>query len=215
MAVADGSDRPEVFERDGLAPAAVVRDRHHHERDPLGAVLGEGAFENVDVDVALEGHIGLEVGRLGARDVEGDPSLELHVGARGVEVRVVGDDVAGLDGLGEENALRRPPLVRRDDVALAGEIADHGLEAFEGSRPGVRLVADHHPCPLLGRHRPGAGVGEEVDQDLVGAEPEQVPSGLGEGSLSLLPRREPERLDGLDTEGLDDRAVRHALRHYP
>ena len=142
-----------------------------------------------------------EVARFGA--------LGLDVGARRVEVVVVRDDLAGLQHRVEQNPLGRASLVCRDDVAEAGEVLDDALEAVERPAPGIGLVALHQRAPLRGRHRAGAGVGQQVDEDVVGAQQEQVVARLLERAHALLTRREAERFDGLDAEGFDDGVEGH------
>ena len=89
-----------------------------------GAFGVDQRFERRDVHVALEIEARLRVGGLGDRQVHGARAGELDVRARGVEVRVRGDDVPGLAHDGEQDALRRAALVRRDHVAEPGEVVD-------------------------------------------------------------------------------------------
>jgi hypothetical protein len=119
-------------------------------------------------------------------------------------VGVVGHHVARAAHDGEQDALGRPALVRGDDVFEAGQLAHGRLEAVEALAAGVGLVAAHHGRPLFGGHGAGAGVGEQVDEDVGGVDQEEVEAGLLEEPLPLLGRGLAERLDGLDPERLDD-----------
>ena len=96
------------------------------------------------------------------------------------EVHVPRDVVARLDQRLADQVLGAAALVRRDDVAVAVEALDGRLEVVEVAAPGVRLVAEHHPGPLAVAHRGRAGVGEEIDVDVVAVEQERVVAGLGE-----------------------------------
>ena len=127
-------------------------------------------FQRSDVHVALEVEPRLRVGGLGNRQVHGACAGELDVGARGVEVRVGRDNLPGLAGHGEQDALGGAALVSRDHVAEAGEVVHRLFQAEKGLAAGVRFVAAHDGGPLLGGHGAGAGVGEEVDQDVARAE---------------------------------------------
>ena len=89
----------------------------------------------------------------------------------------------------EEDPLGRAPLVRGDDVAKPGEVLHDGLEAIKRSAAGVRLVALHQRAPLRRRHRAGAGVGEQIDQDVVAAQQEHVAAGLRQRADAVWPRR--------------------------
>ena len=67
-----------------------------------------------------------------------------------------GTTLARLAHHGEQDALRRAPLVGRDHVAESGELVRHALQAEEALAAGVGFVAAHHRRPLLGGHRAGA-----------------------------------------------------------
>ncbi len=112
----------------------------------------------------------------------------------------------------EEDALGGAPLVRRDDVLETRQLLHGVAEAVERAAARVRLVALHEGAPLRGRHRARAGIRQEVDEDVLGVEEEDVVSGLGDGFAPLFQGRRLDRLDGLDPEGLDDRAEFHRGR---
>ena len=110
----------------------------------------------------------------GDDEIDGLGADEFDVGAGGVEVRVVGDDVALLAGHAEEDALGGAALVRGDDVLVAEDVLDGIFEAVEAAAAGVALVAFHDGGPLVGGHGAGAGVGEQIDEHIVGREQEEV-----------------------------------------
>ena len=202
-----------VGHRHRLPAARVVGEGQHAHGDTLGAHLVDERLQPLGVHVALEGVLGLRLVPLGDHQVEGLRALELDVGARGVEVGVVGHDVAGLAHRREEDALGGPPLVGRDDVAIAEDVPHGRLEAVEAAAAGIGLVPAHHAGPLLGAHRAGSAVGEQVDDHVVGLDLEEVEARLLQDPLALLARRLADRLDGLDAEGLEDRAIALALAH--
>jgi len=206
VSVADGSHCAQVGEADGLAAARVVGDRHEHDRDVVGAGLADERVEHVGVHVSLERMDGGRLDALGDDAVDGLGAGELHVGAGGVEVRVRGDDLAGPADHAEQDLLRRAALVGGDHVTVREQLGHRGEEAVPRRRAGVGLVAALDAGPLLGAHGAGARIGQEVDQDVVGVEVEEVVAGGAELRLSFVHGREPDRLDALDPEGLDDRA---------
>ena len=106
----------------------------------------------------------------------------------------------------EQDLLGGPTLVRRDHVAERPQLGDGVEEAEPGRRPGVRLVAALDAGPLLGAHGAGARVGQQVDEDVVGVEVEQVVAGVAQPRRTFLDGGQPDRLDALDPEGLDDRS---------
>ena len=130
--------------------------------------------QRADVDVSLERVDQCGLPRFRDDQVARVGLFHLDVRARGVEVVVVRDDVPGRENRVEQNPLRRAALVCRNDVGEAGEIADDALEPVEGAAAGVRLVALHQRAPLRGRHRAGAGVGEQIDEHVFAAQAEDV-----------------------------------------
>ncbi len=193
----------QVLERDRLAASTVVGDGDDAEGHVAAALL-EQRLEPLKVDVALEGRRRRRIGRLGAGQVQGLRTRRLDVRARRVEVMVSRDHLALAGGHREQDPFRGSTLVRRYHVLVSGQLTDRRLEAREAARACVRLVAPHHPGPLLGAHGSGARVGEEVDEHVLRRQLEQVVAGGLEMSLALTPRGHAQGLDGLDLEGLDD-----------
>ena len=140
-------------------------------------------FERGDIHVAFEGIAERGLAAFGDEEVDGFGADELDVGARGVEVGVVGNDVAFFAGDAEEDALGGAALVRGDDVLVADDVLDGVAETVEAAAAGVALVAFHDGGPLMGGHGAGAGVGEEIDEYIVGVEEEEVVVGGFAGVL--------------------------------
>jgi hypothetical protein len=86
----------QVGDRNRLASARIIRDGDHHQRDFFGAVFGDETLECGHVHVAFERNARLRVGGFGQGEIDGFGAREFDVGARRVEVRVVGNDVSGL-----------------------------------------------------------------------------------------------------------------------
>ena len=206
VAGAHGLDGFDVRHGDGLAAAGIIGDRQHHEGDLRRTFGGDQGFERGDVHVALEIQPRLRIVRFRDGQIDGARAGEFHVGAGGIEVRVVGDDVPGLAHHGKENALGGASLVGGDHVAKAGECVGNSLEAEEALAAGVALVAAHDGGPLLRGHRAGAGIGEQVDQDMAGVDQEEVVAGFGEVALALRRSGVVQRFHALDAEGFDDGA---------
>ena len=74
--------------------------------------------------------------------------------------------------------------MRGDDVPVAEDILNGILEAIEAAAAGVAFVAFHDGGPLVGGHGAGAGVGEQVDEDIVGGEQETSCSSAASSSCS-------------------------------
>ena len=178
------------------------------------AALGDERVQRVDVHVALERVDGRRVATLGDDEVDGLGAGGLDVGAGRVEMGVVGDDLARAADDAEQDLLGGAALVGGDDVLEREQLLDALQEANHDGEPGVALVAVLDGGPLVAAHRAGAGIGQQVDQDVVGVEVEQVVARRLEGRLPLLDRGQPDRLDRVDPERLDDRppAV-HAAEH--
>ena len=177
----------QVLDRERLSAGHVQAGLLADERDAVApARPASTLLERVEVDVALEREGRLRVGRLGHGDVDPDPAGELDVHARGREVEVRGDELARLDEHAREQVLGAAALVRRDQVAVAVDVAHGRLEPEEAARAGVRLVAELHRGALLLRERRGAAVREQVDEDVLGAEQERVVAGRCERGAACL-----------------------------
>ena len=132
---------------------------------PTRAISASSAATSM---LPLKGCASAGCARFGDRQVDGLGAHKLDVGARGVEVRVVGNDVALLAHHVEQNALGGAALVRGDHVPIAEDVLDGVAEVIEASAAGVALVAFHDGRPLMGGHGAGAGVGQQVDEHVVG-----------------------------------------------
>src|SRR5258708_23769453 len=119
-------------------------------------------------------------------------------------MRVAGDGMAGLAQDGKQDSFGSSALMGGNDVAESGEGADGVLEPVPALAAGVGFVATHHGRPLFGGHGAGAGVGEEIDQDIAGVNEEQVVAGLLEETIALAGRSLAERFNTLDAEWFDD-----------
>ena len=204
VAVAHGTDRAQVLERDRLAAARVVRDGDEDDRDAVAVGVEQG-LEPSDVHVPLERVDRLWVAALGDDEVDRLGARELHVGARGVEVGVVGDDLVRPAQDAEQDLLGGPTLVGRDDVREREQLLDRLEERVPRRRAGVRLVAVLDRRPLVAAHRPGSRVGQQVDEHVLGVDREQVPARRLERRRALVARGDADGLDGVDAERLDDR----------
>ena len=213
VAVAQRPDRPQVLQRHRLAAAAVVGHRHHHAGHVVRP-LGQQHLQGVHVEVALERVPGPRIPGVRGDQVGRRRAGVLDVGPGGVEVGVARHHLARPAEQGEQDPLGRPALVGGDHVR-EGEQLLHGLlEDRVRGGAGVRLVAVLDRRPLVPAHRPGAGVGEQVDQHVLGPQLEEVVVGGGQMPAALGLRGQPHRLDRVDPERLDDGAEL-AVAHGP
>ncbi len=77
-------------------------------------------------------------------------------------------------------------------------------EAIEAAAAGVAFVALHDGGPLMGGHGAGAGIGEQVDEHVVGGQEKQVVVRGLEKSFALGAGGPANGLDTFDAERLDD-----------
>ena len=110
---------------------------------------------------------------------------EVDVAARGVKVRVVGHKGTGFDHDAKQDVLGSAALVRRDDLLETEDVLDRVAEAEPAARAGVGLVAAHHCTPGLGRHGAGTGIGQQVDDDVLGTQQERVVVRVADQLLAL------------------------------
>ena len=162
------ADVANIGHRNGLPTTRIVRNRHHDDGNAFRAVLGDEFLECLDIHVALERVIGVEITCFGTGQVDRRTSNELDVAARRVEVGVVRHDGVGFDHDPEQDVFRCPALMRWNDL-LESEYVFHGVaKTVPAARPGVGLVAAHHGSPGFGGHGAGAGVRQQIDYDVFG-----------------------------------------------
>ena len=114
----------------GWPPPRVVGDRDDDERDvPAPRSVEEGARAPSTSMFPLNGWSIDGIATLGDDEVDGLGAGVLDVGARRVEVGVVGDDLARAADGREQDLLGGPALVRRDDVLEREERLDRLEEA--------------------------------------------------------------------------------------
>ena len=126
-------------------------------------------FERGDIHVALERVVRVHVQRLGARQVYGFTTEKFDIRTRRVEMGVVGNNGVRFDRDAEQDALRRPTLVRRDDLLESKDIHDRVTESIPATGAGVGLIATHDAGPGFRRHRAGPRVGQQIDNHVLGA----------------------------------------------
>ena len=163
-----------ILHRDRLAAAGVVGHREHDQRNALAAHALNERLERRHIHVAFERMLQGGLSALGDDQVHGFGADELHIGAGGVEVGVVGDDVAFLAGHAEENALGGAALMGGDHVLVAADVLNRVAEPVEAAAARIALVAFHDGGPLVGGHGAGAGVGQQVDENIVRRKQKQV-----------------------------------------
>jgi hypothetical protein len=86
-------------------------------------------------------------------------------------------------------------------MAVAEDFLDGTLEAMEAFAAGVAFVAFHDRGPLMRGHGSGAGIGEQVDQNVGGGKKEQV---VVSGFEQLFPFFAGGPVNAFDAEWFDD-----------
>ena len=102
-----------------------------------------------NVHISLERETGRWLARFGYREIDGFGTHKLNIRAGGVEVGVVGHNVALLAGYTEQDALRRASLVGRNHVLVAKDILDGIPKAVKALAAGIAFVAFHDGGPLV------------------------------------------------------------------
>ena len=133
---------------------------------------------------------------------------KLDVGPGGIEVGVVRDDIAFLAHDAEKDAFGGTTLVGGDDVSISKDVLNRVAELIEATAARVTLIAFHHGGPLVTGHGAGAGIGQKVDQDVVGRKEKEVIVCGAKQIFALLASSSSNGLDALDAERLND-----GLRH--
>src|SRR5271165_7451009 len=189
-----------------LSAAGVVGHRQHDQRDALAPHTLDQVFERHDIHVALEGMLQARLASFRDHQVSSLGTDEFHVGAGGIEMRVVGDDIAFLAHHAEQNALGGATLMSGNDVFVAKDILHRIAKAIEAAAAGVALVAFHDCGPQTRGHGAGSGIGEEIDENVIGGKKKQVVKRSPQPLLALRAGGPVNRLDALDAKRLDNGA---------
>ena len=104
----------------------------------------------------------------------------------------------------EQDAFGGAALVGGNDVLVAEDVLHGVAEAVEALAAGVALVALHDGGPLVGGHGAGTGVGEQIDEHVVGRQEKEVVVRGPEQLLALGAGGPANGFDALDAERLDD-----------
>lgn len=183
-----------VGQREGLSADKVRRGLHADEGDIIHAVLLDAAFELLDVDVALEGVVRLELEGVVTQQLGYLATVFEDVGQRRGEVVVHRDNVARLDEGTADDVLGGASLMHRQQVFLAQDILYGLLQALERLRARIGVVGTHHGGKLVVAHGVGAAVGEHVEVDVARTQTEGVESRLIHGVETAFDGYEVELL---------------------
>ena len=89
------------------------------------------------------------------------------------------------------------------NTVIICDLPDLVLESEETSAAGVRFIPLHDRSPLSRTHGRGAGVGQEIEKNILRPDQEEVIEGGLEYLLSLFSGSKPDRLHHFDSKGLD------------
>jgi hypothetical protein len=76
------------------------------------------------------------------------------------------------------------------------------FEPEKGARPGVTFIPLHQRCPLSITHRTGAGVGKQIDKDILRAQSKKIVARTLDRRLAIRSLQTPDLLYNLDPKGL-------------
>ena len=131
-------------------------------------------LELADIHISLEPLAGIDVLTLRRQQIHSLRAGIFDIGAGRIEMAVVGDDVAGLQAGGRENAFGRPALMDRKNMLEAGDLAHRVFETMPRCASRIAFISEHQCGPLAGRHRARAAIGQKIDCDIVRIEQENI-----------------------------------------
>ena len=164
----------DVLHRDRLAAAGVVGDGQHHQRNALAAHACDQLLQRRHVHVALE-----RMQRRGLARLRRSTGRRLRR-RRIPRWRAWCRSACCWEPRRPSCTDHRTGCARRrapgawESRAGSRRCSERIRETARSSAARVALVAPHHRRPLLGGHGAGAGVGQQVDQHVIGGQKEQV-----------------------------------------
>ena len=108
-------------------------DRQHAKRDIVGTLLGNTDFERFQFHVALERAFVLGRQSFGAKQIQGLAAHIFDVGAGGIKMAVVGDNLPGLDECLGQYPFGSTPLVGGKNMGKPGDVPNGLLEMRPGA----------------------------------------------------------------------------------
>src|SRR5690554_2462147 len=133
-------------------------------------------------------------------DIHKDAAIGFLMVPSGGKVHIPRDILTRLDGNLGEDVLCAPSLMGGDQMGNAEDFLHRLLQMLKVLAPGIGLVAQHQPSPLLIAHGVGATVGKQVDVDIFGVNKEGVVTGLLDNPFPLLSGCHLHRLYAFNTE---------------
>ena len=191
-----------VGQRDGLPPGQIHRGGNADIRDALCPIKLDNLFQLDQIHIAFERMQALGVVRIGNDHVNKRTAGQLLVQPSGGEVHITRNDVARLDEGLRQQVLRAAALVGGHHVFVSVPLLDGGFKTVEASASGVGFVAHHHRGPLPVAHGGSAGIGEQIDINIVRPQQERVITGLANSLFSLGRAGNPDLLNHFDLERL-------------
>src|SRR5207237_1615207 len=117
-------------------------------------------------------------------------------------MRVVRNDVARLTHHTEQNALGGAALMRGDYVRVAENLLHGSAKTLEAPGAGVAFVAAHDRGPLLSAHGAGAGIGKQINQDVISRQKKEIVVSGAQHALAFIACRPADRFNTLDAKRL-------------
>ena len=108
---------------------------------------------------------------------------------------VHGDDIALFDEGPANDVFRSTALMDGQKVFFSEHLFDGFLQPAETLGAGIGIVGLKHCRDLIVAHGIGAAVGQHVEEDITGVEPERIESGLLDGFETPFHRYEVQFLD--------------------
>ena len=122
-----------------------------------------------------------------------------RIGAGGIEMRVVDHIVAGLDDGREEQIFSDSSLMNGNEILESENVAQGFFKMLIIAALSVCFITEHHAGPLVVAHGAGAGVGQQIDKDILRFQVEDVEVSFANALFAFFAGNEINRLYDLDS----------------
>ncbi len=196
------SQLPEILHRDRLPSGHIDRGSRRNVRNPIGPNAFDQRFEFMKIDIALEGVQAFRIVGFVHDHIDERAAREFLVQARGREIHVARNEIAGLDQDAREQVLGAASLVGRYQIPIAIILANFFFQMIKVLAPRIGFVPHHQAGPLVIAHGIRSAVGEQIDINVARSQEKGIISGFQKRVFAIRARGHMQRLDHLDLKGL-------------
>ena len=177
---------PQIRERNWLATASIVGDRHHYERNSLSSHFIDQGKQLVCIHIAFEWNNLLRFIRFFDDQINWLATICQDVCSSSIKVHIIRDNIISAYHCREQDVFRCAALMGGKQMPKSKDVVHGCLKARKAAAASIRFVATHQACPLLLTHCSSPRVSQQVNIDILRAKVEHIVPRLLDPLLPLI-----------------------------